>query len=267
MDLARVHEELVSELHHGMLHVGKAPIAELGDLFDDLAGQFEALGLCHLLESADVDELRTNLVRSAHSRRYFLRRSHMEGNDRDRHLALSRTRSFLDAVVAGDLALARQIADASVEVWNPAWEYEDDHCFFLLLHRIAQHGGAFPSPDVPELMGRFERSLEGAKSARYDACRALVARDSESFREALSTLLEEEAARNDEERDSAAVHEGDLLYWPRSYVSVEGLTLLKLADLTGMRIKMDHPLCPELARLPWSAVDQEDLFEAIEQLP
>ncbi|MDC0677162.1 Imm49 family immunity protein [Sorangium atrum] len=266
MDIADVHAELVSEIHYNMLCVGKAPIAELGDIFDELAAQFGALGICHLLEFADVGEFRTNLIRSGHSRRYFLRRSRAEGNVRDRHLALNRTNSVLDAVVAGDLALARQIADESTEVWNPDWEYEDDHCFFLLLHRMLQNPGTSPPPDAPVLLTRFERSLENRRSPRYEVCRALVARDSEGFDVSVSALLGEEAARNDEARDSAAVREGDVVYWPRSYLSLEGLALIKIAELLGMKVSGELARCPRIARLPWASHSVEDLFAAIEGL-
>ncbi|WP_437963985.1 Imm49 family immunity protein [Sorangium sp. So ce260] len=267
MDLADVHAELVSEIHYNMLYVGKAPVAGLGDVFDELAAQLEALGICHLLEFADVGEFRTNLIRSGHSRRYFLRRSRAEGNVGDRHLALSRTSSFLDAVVAGDLTLARQLADESTEVWHPDWEYEEDHCFLLLLHRMLQSTGASPPPDAPALLARFERSLENQRSSRYEVCRSIVTRDSKGLDASISALLEEEAARNDEARESAAVHEGDVLYWPRSYVSIEGLALIKLAELQGMKVNGEPARCPRIARLPWSSHSVDDLFEAIERLP
>ncbi|AKT40380.1 Imm49 family immunity protein [Chondromyces crocatus] len=265
MDLAAVHEELVSELHHGLPYVGTAPIAALGDEFDAFAKQFEALGLCHLLEFGDEDELRINLVRSGHARRYFLRRSRDEGNVDDRHLALSRTNSFLAAAAAGDAALARQIAEASPEAWNGDWEYEDDHCFFLLLHRLAQQGHAFPQADVQPILDRFERALEGATSARHAVCQALVAGDAAAFATALAERMQEEITRNDQLRDSAAVREGDVSFWPNSFISLEGLALLNLARLRGLTVPPDLPLplCPDLARLPWTTVTADDLFEAI----
>ncbi|WP_197041109.1 Imm49 family immunity protein [Chondromyces apiculatus] len=264
-----MHEELVSELHYGMLSVGKAPISAMGDEFDAFSHQFEALGICHLLEFADESEFLTNLIRSGHARRYFLRRSRAEGNVADRHLALSRTNSFLAAAAAGDGVLARQIADESTETWNPAWEYEDDHHFFLLLHRLVQQGPSFPSGDVPAILTAFERSLDGATSARHAVCHALVAGDASAFLGALSELMQGEAALRDEKRSSAAVHEGDVAYWPHSFVSVEGLALLNLAQLRGISTETGTtlPLCPEIARLPWSTASVEDLFEAMARLP
>jgi len=139
MDLAEVQVELVHALADGMSYL--APplrIAELGGIFDDLALQFEGLALCRLFENADQAAFAESMARSGQSRRFFLRRSRQESNLDDRHLALSRTRSILDALIAGALPLAREIAALSTETWNPTWEYEDDHCFYLLLHTIVK---------------------------------------------------------------------------------------------------------------------------------
>lgn len=267
MDLAHIHTELVDELREGMHYVAEAKsIATLADLFDAFALQFEALGLCHLLELADADELRECLVRSASSRRYFLRRSALEGNTDDRHLALGRTRSFLDAVAAGSLPVARDIARLSGDTWHEDWEYEDDFCFMLLLHRLVLEPDPLPMGVLQAILARFERALQGASSARYDIGKALVNRHPRAFAAALEALLADEQASLDAERDSSAVHEGDMLYWPRSQVSIEGLALLNMAELIGLQVPDALPLCPPMARLAWTNQSFVDLFEEIERI-
>lgn len=267
MDIAHIHQELIPEIHEGMmLAVGGSPMAKLGDVFELLEQQFEALAICHLLESADTSEFRENLVRSGHSRRYFLQHSRVEGNDRDRYLALGRTPAFLDVLVAGAGPLAAQIADLSTGTWNPNWEYEDDFCFFLFLHELAKRPAPFPNPEVEALLDRFKRSLEGGASCRYDVCAGIVRRDALEFSEALRARLDEEESRIEADRDSAAVHEGDMLYWPRSYVSIEGLALLRAAELVGLRVEGDFPRCPAIARLPVTGEPSRDVFDELSRM-
>lgn len=267
MNLSIVHEELVQELREGMNTIAHGdPAVELADVCETLSIQFEALGVCHLFEFADTVELRNNLVRSAHSRRCFLQRSKAEGNDRDRHLALGRSRAFLDAMVAGSLPLARDIADLSSEIWIPSWEYEDDFCFFLFLHQIVKQPDPFPTPETHAIMARFERSLEGADSTRYEVCKALTTRDPATFASALEALIEEEKARIEADRESPAVHEGDIVYWATSRISIEGLALLQFAALLGIRAERSFELCPPLARLPFTDQRFLDLFEEIARI-
>jgi len=267
VDLAEVHVELVHALRDGMSYL--APplrIAEMGGIFDQLALQFEGLALCHLFENADQAAFAENMARSGQSRRFFLRRSQQEGNTDDRHLALSGTRCFLDALVGGSLALAREIALLSTETWNASWEYEDDHCFYLFLHAIVKQPDPFPTPELHALLARFERSLEGGKSPQLKVARALVRRDPEAFTDSLLSLLAGEAAQIEKGRQSAAVHERDVLFWPKSRVSIEGLALLKIAELVQLPSEGEFPLCPSLARLPWSDQTYRDLFEEIGRL-
>jgi hypothetical protein len=267
MDLAQVHVELVHAIRDGMSYV--APplhIAEMGGIFDELALQLEGLALCHLFENADQAAFAENLARSGHSRRFFLRRSRIEKNQDDRHLALSGTRCFLDALIAGSLTLAREIATLSTETWNAAWEYEDDHCFYLLLHTIVKQPVPFPTPELHALLDRFERSLEGGDSVHLNVAKALVARDPDAFKDTLLSLLLAEAEQIEKGRQSAAVRERDILFWPKSRVSIDGLALLKIAELADMPIDGDFPLCPQLARLPWSDQTYHDLFEEIERI-
>ncbi len=267
MDLATVHEELVDEIQYGLLHVGTSTIAKMGYIFDELAEQFEALALCHLLRFADVEEYRRNLIRSGQARLYYLQRSQMEGSHKDRHLALGRTRSFLDTVVAGDLNLARQIADNSSDFWNFDWEYEDDFCYILFLHRIVQSYPQFPNADSAQILRRFEYSLADKHSNRLAVCKTLSTGDPASFTSALSLLLEDEYEAVEKAQDSAKVHEGDLAYWPSRFVSIEGLALLALAELVRMRVDDEFDRCPLIARLPWRESSEHNLFSELEQTP
>lgn len=272
MDIAAIHSMIVPEIHQRVALVFESPpMAEMGPTIEELSSLFEALGLCHLLEFVDLGEFAQNLCRSGHARRYFLRRSQEEGNADDPQLALSRTRALFDAIVAGDLALARDIAALSATQWQPDWEYEDDFCFFLFLHQVVlgQGGGAaVPEAELVATLDRFEVALEGASAPRLDVCRALVARDAEAFADALMRRLDEISRELDVERETAAVQEDfDVGFWPRSFVSLEGLALLTLSELLGVHVTGDPPMCPRIARLPVQPNTYPDFFDEIERSP
>ncbi len=270
MDASEIHDGLVPEIKELLAYVAVGyPIRELGGELENLSEYFKALGIAYLLRDADTDRFRENLVRSGHARRYFLRKSREESNTDDRRLALGRTEAFLDVLAAGHVGLAREVAELSIDTWEPDWEYEDDFCYFLLLHRLVRGGAVAEEPDLRSLSMRFENSLEGAKSARLDVCAALLDRDSRALRAALALLMQEQdtemekARGRNQERDPAAC-----VSWAQSYVSTEGLALLKVAELNGMRpleSGEELPLCPTLAMLPTGDRDYLDMLVSIER--
>ncbi len=59
--------------------------------------------------------------------------------------------------------------------------------------------------------------------------------------------------------------ESQFLFWPRSFVSVEALGLLKIAEIVGMRIDEEFAFCPREARLPVTNNIYMDLFTELER--
>jgi hypothetical protein len=271
MDLATAHYELVQEIRERLAYVGNVPVPELANEFDQLADMFQGLGICHLLEFLDTDVFRKNLVWSGHSRRFFLMRSPQAGPSStiaQRHLALSRTLSFFDSLAAGALELARDIARLSQPTpWNRDWEYEDDYLYFYFWHRVVLDPPWINSDEARAVLERFEQSLEGLPSGRYEVTAALWRRDRDLFVAAMHVFLDEVKEKLEREHRSIAVQEGEPNYWPRSQVCVEGLALLKLAELLGLRVAEDLPLCPVFARLAFAPEHEVDLFIELERNP
>jgi hypothetical protein len=262
MDLRDVHEQIVFQVKEHLAIVASGSLVEkIGASFEQLSTCFQALGICHLLEFADTGEFRENLVRSGHSRRYFLRKSREQGNLFDRHLGLSRTEAFLDAIASGQLSLAQDIARLSVTAWDADAEYEDDFCYYFFLQSLVAAAEEFPHGTLAATLVRFERALEGQRSARLEVCRALLSGDGGKFLEHFGELVR--ATRDSNENKRQALESHEFLLWPRSFVSIEGLSLLRIAELRGIRTTDEWPLCPPLARLP--VTDQEflDVFAEI----
>lgn len=270
MSPKQIHATLLPEVKEAVLLLAAGyPIEKLGEELENFSNYFQGLAITHLLRSADLEQFKLYLVRSGYARRYFLQRSARDGNTDDPRLALGRTEAFLDAVAAGQLALARQIALLSGDTWRRDWEYEDDFCYFLFLHKIASGLDRVEEPRLGAILARFETALEGAKSFRLNVCRAILERDAEAFQTALFDLLEQRREELLDLRERMQqVEPASCVCWARSFVSVEGLALMRLAELAGVPpVERDTelPLCPALGRVEAAGTDYEDIFEGIER--
>jgi hypothetical protein len=264
MNLSEILTKARFEIQEGLLFVASgSKMNELGEVFENLSESFQALSICYLLQNDNQARFQENLIRSGHARRFYLRKSHEEGNIHDRHLALGRCSGFLDSVAAGHLLLARNIADLSINQWESNWEYEDDYCFFHFLNTFLKTSPNIAQEVLKEIIINFERSLEGELSTRFDICNALLARNAGDFEEALIELLDEQHEQN--EKDRLLLVESDSLSWPRLFISVEGLALLKIAEVMGIELHQDFILCPEIARLPTTDREYVDIFQQIER--
>jgi hypothetical protein len=77
--------------------------------------------------------------------------------------------------------------------------------------------------------------------------------------------MEEREEALDKRRDKLVERDISVYaFWPRSFVSIEGLSLLRIGDLLGMAVEGDIPLCPEVARLGFTDRSYQDIFLEIE---
>ena len=264
MDLRDVQPLLVDEIRDQMFFLtADYPMSESGAVFEGLSDLFEGLGICHLLTRLDEGQFRENLLRSGHARRHYLRKSREQNNIDDHRLALSRCDGFLAALAAGDVSLAFDIASLSTAAWRPAWEYEDDYCYFLFLYGLVRQARGAETSNQETIIDRFQEVLEGHSASRLEICRALSRADGELFAEALQALMESKQEECDGKR--ASVPDTDLTFWPRSFVSVEGLALLNVAKLANVPVHREFSLCPPEGRLAAKESSSEDLFEQLEE--
>jgi hypothetical protein len=267
MDPREVREALVEAVQEGFgIVASRYPIGELSPTLEELSAALQSLALCHLLEAGDTMKYRDNLARSAFGRRYFLTKSAQAGNLDDRRLALSRTEAFFDALAAGHGLLAREIAALSIDSWHAGWEYEDDFLYYHVLHRLVIDAAQDASP--AELLERYEKAAEGGEpSARGAVVRALIERKTDAFSEALTLLMQQHDAALQERKEKLLEPDLDaFLYWPRTFICIEGLGLITIARAFGIEVAGDIPMCPTLARMPLSAPVAEDPFMALDAL-
>jgi len=267
MDIRQIHADLIPIIQDDLAVLGMAyPVDEVGYIYERLSELFQALSICHLLEGLDTESFRENLVRSGFARQFFLRKSFESGNTKDRRLAISRTEAFLDALVSGYTPLWAGIDRFQPKKWHPDWEYEDDFAYFLFLHVLSVRSSeASASPNLKPVLDRFEVSLEGEKTPRFQICQSLLDKDPSGFQDALHQLMDEIEEKY--EAKKARLLEPDpsqLVLWARSFVSIEGLALLRMAELMGMEVEEAFALCPPSARLSQAAKPFVDVFTELD---
>jgi hypothetical protein len=267
MDLRQVQTLLIGETQEKLASLAvNIPIPRKAATLRDLSRLFQAVGICRLLVDANVPKFRENLVRSAQARRYYLYRSHVEHALSNRFLGLSKVEAIFDAVVAGDDVLAREIVSLSVEQWHDGWEYQDDFCYYLFVHRLVSMTGFLDSPESTTILERFESALQGQKALRLELCQTLRARDPVAFRSAFEAFLHERRAEFDAKRPTITEYTAEAIFWPRSFVSVEALAWLEFARRTGVEMEDTFEFCPEEARPPAKPSDAvEDFFVSLDE--
>jgi hypothetical protein len=225
------------------------PVDQLGDLTIELSGQFRVLAIAHLLVRGEPDSYYHNLIRSGRARLTYLQKLAAAGRRDDHHQVSGRFDPLLDAIAAGDLSLAREIAALSPEEWCEGREYEDDYCYARFLHEVLQ-----PEPSAARMraaLERWERWLETASSPRFEVARALEDAGQEPFDEAFDWLLDARAEELEANRERGQLETPEVEAERRIFV--EGLAILRLAELRGLATEKEYRFCPALARVPMQA--------------
>ena len=267
MDPRELQRRLIPEVKECVLIVASGyAISEIGDEFDQLSQYLQALAITYLLVQGDQQEFRNNLIRSGHARRYYLRRCREESVTNDRHLALSRTDAMLSCLASGDLALARELSDLSLQNWNSEWEYEDDFYFLHFLGRGLDQRNVTLDIKLSEVLDKLIGAVGDGNSTEVQICKSLVARNTDEFTSALHDMMSAKQIAYDETVNEIVTMEfPDSLYWLRRSVSIKGLAILQLAKLFSMEIVPFIPLCPDIGRLPIQQPNLPDMFEAVDR--
>lgn len=222
------------------------PLGELGGLTREICSHLRSLGIMVLLSQGKSDRFLHNLIRSGRLRLAYLNRVRHEGRLDEHDFVSGICEPLLDAIAAGDLELAAQLGAAAPGAHRPEHEYEDDYCYARIVGCLLQ--GRQSDAVVLPLLARMEAYLGDPDEARIVICRSLVGTDQVAFDVALSAFLDArtKAIEADEARGELA--EPPVL--AQRMVYVDGLAMLRLAELRGFRADPDYLYCPSLARQP-----------------
>jgi hypothetical protein len=205
------------------------------------------LGLCALLEDADVPAAARGLALAGQARLDLLQRIRKGMAVPAKIRCTSKDVFFPASLAAGDLDTAKQIASLSEPARLEEVEYEEDFAFarFLHLRLIAPAD----QPALEALLAKWEAALEGDPSGYLEACKALLpGADPADFQPAFLALIEHRQgelaayAKGPGANQEMLVTEGK--------VFVEGLAVLRLAELSRIPTQPRYPLIPPLSRIP-----------------
>lgn len=212
---------------------------------------FRRAGIAALLQTGRASVFRTRLQRSGRAYVHFLKNAREQGKRTSESLPL------FDAISAGDLASAAEIARLSRHNWMTDEEYEEDFLFyeFIMQHEFLNATGELTA----SLLDRWGACLQGNEDPRLEVCRALFASDGEAFHQALAAFLEERRHVFEERADRT---EPEVMATEAS-LSVEGVALLRLARRKGAARAAEYPQVPKPAMDDKPMVWQPDSFTEI----
>ncbi|MFY0529572.1 hypothetical protein ACN28I_42545 [Archangium gephyra] len=161
-------------------------------------------------------------------------------------MCASKNFSFMDALAAGQLPLAAEVARLTKERHEPSCEYEEDFLFHHFLHRFTvnlQTPGAF---DLQSLLARWKALLQDGTTCHFELCQALLDRNSRQFNQALGDAIAQRTETFEKQKRETESREAALT---ERFIYVTGLALLRLAELGGLETYREYPTIPRLVRL------------------
>ncbi|WP_141617123.1 immunity 49 family protein [Myxococcus sp. AB036A] len=206
------------------------------------------LAICALLLDARPSRFGTHLCHSAQARLHFHQLVENGHPAEPQYLCVSKEFSFIDALAAGQNDLAAGIARRSAIRHNPEFEYEDDFLLHHFLQQLLLQTTGVQSAELPALLERWEAVLEGGADAYLDACRALLARQAQVFDDALQAIIDARLLRFQKMSRTSSPEEE--LRKTEGALFMNGLALVRLAELRGMETRREYTMIPALARIP-----------------
>jgi hypothetical protein len=247
------------------------PMSEIGEDLQSLSQAFEARGIYHLLLDFDVPAFTMNLQRSAHARRYFLRKSAEQDSDDDLFVALSRTDALFDCIAGGDWSLAPEIYRLSPPEWTPRGEYQEDYYYHGLIHAHVVSVIGNGDPELPKIWrDRLEAVVSAIPQsdldvARLELCTAFLSGEEPAFWLAFEKLV----GITGDIAAAVPLADGRVFEFPwlaaDRHVSIELLAWIALARRRGFRpAQREYGRCPSAGWIDGHVAPAADLFLQIE---
>ncbi len=253
LELNELHALLPAMIDDGLADVEDAGDVDRAEACEKLSVLYRAAGITALLLELDVDQYYHMLTRSALTRIYALEKMTPAEKSQSRSAKLTRSRAFFDAVAAARPDLAQHISRLSAQRWLERYEYEDDYCYALFLHKL--NDGADQTA-LQQIVARFKTAVGETPSANIAVCEALLARSSDSFAEAFEAKL----AAWDEELafQETSITRDDVAFAGDRHIYIEGVALLRLAEGVGITTQDEYRFCPRETRLAMEAAFPDD---------
>ena len=233
--------------------------AQLGQLFSDICTNYRRRAIAWLLLEADTAAFSRDLYNSAQAFLFFLNQAR-DNSAIDRYpLTTGRSAPFFDAVASQSNDLAKSIALNSKQVFSEGDEYEDDFYYHYFLMQL--YLKEVDEKSLAKILDRFSSEVTGESSYKLAICKALSDQDSQLFNDSLNELLLAHQETYHRYREQEKEH--DEIIDTEGNISVEGLALVRLAEIRHMMTAKEYPLIPSLAKQTSPMVSQpEDAWKS-----
>lgn len=245
IDLSVWYQDLSNMFNYELRNLAEIPTSELGPSCEELCVLFRTAGIGALLLELDIDRFYHMLISSGLTKVFLLQQTAPEEKDLSRFCKITKANGFFDSVAANRFDVAEKIAVTSPQKWMERYEYEDDYCYILFLHNMIRGG---KKSLKEKIINRFEMILEGESSPKYDVCYAFFKQDNQYFDDAFSDLID--LWTDEIEFQKRSISRNDMEFASARHVYIEGLALLRIAEMVGINTQDEYQYCPKEARLP-----------------
>ncbi|NMO17518.1 immunity 49 family protein [Pyxidicoccus fallax] len=248
----REHEELAlgrMAILTADLERGKRSAADRERILFHLSRNARIAAIAGLLVRADTSGFNQWLRRSASWRLQALRERKQEERPVSQFTCTGEVAPLCDAIASGADTTARELTALSADTWLEGAEFEDDFHYGRVLQALLT--GNEGAADVRERLSELARSSGEDEPPRLKVCQALLALDAKSFDESLRQLIDERAAWFRARLGGLAPE--DSRFETDRFVFIEGLALVRLAELRDLPVEEEYPFLPGLARLEASS--------------
>ncbi|WP_426754863.1 hypothetical protein [Myxococcus sp. Y35] len=208
---------------------------------------YRRLAICELLIEARSDRFAAFLSKSAQARRHFLRLVAQGQNADPEFICASRNFPFVDALAAGQIELAVELARLSPDHQAQGAEYEDDFLLHRFLQRFTLSLCGREAFDFPAMLQRWQQVIGWTFDPYMRACQALLDRDVAELNEGLRDAIASRQKSFEEEKKQSVPQDRRLT---EGYVFMNGLAFLRLAELQDMPVQREYRMIPKFARIP-----------------
>lgn len=209
---------------------------------------YRALAVCELLLEANQARFFEFLCKAGQVRLHFLQLIAAGYPSKPDHLCTSRNIPFIDVLAAGDLDTAVALGELTPKQHNPIIEYEDDFLRYHFLHMLTLNQCASKNANLKSILERWEEVLEGGTDRYLDVCKTLFSADSDEFYLTFQQLIAYRIEVVEEWKKDFSFDPDVRL--TESFIFMNGIAILRLAELLGMHTKDEYDMIPSLSRIP-----------------
>lgn len=203
----------------------------------DFCADFRMIGICSILLTAGTAEYLKSLCQSAKAFVYFLENKGIED------IVLSQCRPLFDSIACGRTDLVEKMASMLACSFNKDYEYIEDYYYYkYVLQLSCGANDALCSSIVRE----YEEKLEDGEDANFRICKGLDLRDEDCFFKGMRDFLGIYEQRFRVELEAEVISQD--LAATEGKLSIEAISLLRLAESRGLNVEEDYLFAPGLAR-------------------